>query len=56
MFSYVADRFLAIRPVLRIPVEKTGWLHKNIGLSIDALLARALLLYDSIIEWGACHL
>lgn len=56
MFSYVEDRFLAIRPVLRIPVEKRGWLNKNIGRSIGARLSRALLLYDSMIEWGACHL
>lgn len=31
MFSYVGDRFLAIRPALRIPVEKRGWLNKNLG-------------------------
>lgn len=41
---------------LRIPVEKRSWLNKNIGRSIGALLAHALLLYDSMTEWGACHL
>lgn len=50
MFSYFGDRFLAIRPVLRIPVEKIGWLNKDIGRSIGALLARGLLLYDSMID------